>query len=81
MGFRYAHIMKRWMVGLMAAVVVLLVGVTVLLVVVINQNNQAAEQAEWDRKVQICNDTYGPIVDTGDSLDANIACLEQLSRD
>lgn len=71
--------MKRWMIVVGAVVVALLVAVVVLLSVLISQNGKAAEQAEFDRIVAICEDTLGPLTTT--NLDAHVECRERLLED
>ena len=52
---------KRLVTIVSAAVGALLIAVIVLLVVVINQNSRASEQDEHDRRVAICEETYGDL--------------------
>lgn len=66
---------KKLIAIVSAGVGVLLVAVVVLLVVVINQNSRAADQDEHERRVAICEQTYG---DMATHLDEVTACINDL---
>lgn len=70
--------MNKRLAIILGAIGALLAAVVVLLVIVIVQNNKAAEQAEHERHVAICEEQYADPY--GEDLDAMLACVDSLER-